>query len=1504
MNDRAQPSHLSRGIDYLNDIGAKLRNLKGFTTLAHELIQNAEDSAGVSWMCFDVRDDSLVVDNDGIFSDCGSVEEITCPWKPEKGHMCDFHRFRLVGSGDKREEEGKKGAFGIGFIAVYQVTDSPELISAGRHWTVHEDKSEQERIEVCYGCDKCSEHNLPSTRFILPWAKDPNNPLRKLLKVEAISNENINVLFDELSRILPTAMIFLDHIEKIDIKKNGNFIKSLQKIKEQDSLIITDGMPENDRIWHLLSGEFEYEATTLREQHIGLIEKKRSSNIMLAIPHEPMETGVFCAFLPTKQEIGIPLHINADFFTSNDRKGIILEQDYQSEWNRAAISAAASAFRDNIIKLRDKIGHERLWKLIESISRIYHEAEKGVGESSLKHFWEKLLPELPNLKLVFSTQQRWLAPYEILLLEKTEEEASISFLEVLNIAIVHPELRPHFSLLRKEEIGVQLLDLFHIADSLEKIGLTQRVERSKLPDWLKSETALRTLWHELGILQERRRSAEKKKEAEERFLDCAIALGRDGALWPCGQVYQADSETVALFNRIDPTIPFLAELGEEAKFLKSICPEFSAAIAIHRLSQLSQDQINSAWKDGRLTPSNLMNWFESRREEILFSDQLNQKLARLPIFPSASGLRPLSELGLPGDFEDPIGLTDIIDLQQLGGRREFLKELGANELTFLSYATDHIPRAFRDPGTTDEKKQKALRLLAEHRGKIVDDLSARQSLKEIEIIECEDGVFRRPREVYFKSSIITEVLGEEVSFAVIPEDQEAARIELYRWLGVAEYPRDRDILSRVQELTEDPPNNESRAAIQRIFKYLSERKELGISSELHLLSNIKWLPAVNVPNIWFRPSDLYRGAIQYLCETQGNFLDAPPASQTDNILNFLQIKTWPEVPLVAKHLLKCAELNREVHKEVYRFLNDNYKDTSVSNLLKGKNCLLLSDNSYVRPDQVFWGDHPFGRFRYRFNPELRTYNNLFSLLGVRDGPDYNDAIKVIDEISSEYGVMNRILNEDDHAVLFNCWQMLERALETGSIDEKDLEPFKKLKVIPNKDRLLNLPEHMFFEDRAGLAAKFDGFLEKNVIPRPQGAWKAMAAVGVRSLSNAVISHLQECVDPISDELVASRIQERRLQLERAFDPMLAGTDLEVSWDILKQLGCFSVSHLSIYYAVSLFNRERHSAPEAVPAHFRRQESCLYFIRGDGHLPWPSISRELALALCPEAEPGRLASGIKEVLSAGSEAEARAVLDELGFPPLEKGPEGGTPLTDEGVGLGGLEGEVQDVQTPLTPGEAVEAILGPGAPPPESLPPGLGEPPPAGGGPETGAPGPGSGAGTAGPGQEPSAPGRKRQGAKSALRTYVVPPGQEPEGKEEDPERQARRRKIDQEGMKRVLAYERELGRIPKDMGPTHEGYDIESRDGNGEIERYIEVKSLSGDWDPMGVRLTKPQFEKAVDLGEKYWLYVVERAEADDFCLHRINDPARRANEFRYDDGWRALAEEDAEAALTEEESP
>lgn len=96
----------------------------------------------------------------------------------------------------------------------------------------------------------------------------------------------------------------------------------------------------------------------------------------------------------------------------------------------------------------------------------------------------------------------------------------------------------------------------------------------------------------------------------------------------------------------------------------------------------------------------------------------------------------------------------------------------------------------------------------------------------------------------------------------------------------------------------------------------------------------------------------------------------------------------------------------------------------------------------------------------------------------------------------------------------------------------------------------------------------------------------------------------------------------------------------------------------------------------------------------------------------------------------------------------------------------------------------------------------------------------------------------------------------------------------------ILEFERRDGGNPTEMPHTNPGYDVESRNHTADVERFIEVKSCPGDWDRHGVALTKTQFEMAVEKGNKFWLYVVERAEADDFKIIRIQNPGRLVNQF------------------------
>jgi hypothetical protein len=117
--------------------------------------------------------------------------------------------------------------------------------------------------------------------------------------------------------------------------------------------------------------------------------------------------------------------------------------------------------------------------------------------------------------------------------------------------------------------------------------------------------------------------------------------------------------------------------------------------------------------------------------------------------------------------------------------------------------------------------------------------------------------------------------------------------------------------------------------------------------------------------------------------------------------------------------------------------------------------------------------------------------------------------------------------------------------------------------------------------------------------------------------------------------------------------------------------------------------------------------------------------------------------------------------------------------------------------------------------------------------------------------------------------------------------------INRAGIETVLAHERDQGRVPKEQGHYNEGYDIESFDGDGNLLRYIEVKSTDGPWDGYGVGLSSSQFEMAQEEAHDYWLYVVEHARSESPEVTCIQNPTSKVSEYRFDDEWQKLGEDE-----------
>lgn len=168
-----------------------------------------------------------------------------------------------------------------------------------------------------------------------------------------------------------------------------------------------------------------------------------------------------------------------------------------------------------------------------------------------------------------------------------------------------------------------------------------------------------------------------------------------------------------------------------------------------------------------------------------------------------------------------------------------------------------------------------------------------------------------------------------------------------------------------------------------------------------------------------------------------------------------------------------------------------------------------------------------------------------------------------------------------------------------------------------------------------------------------------------------------------------------------------------------------------------------------------------------------------------------------------------------------------------------------------------------------------------------------------PPTRPDAPGRERKSrppserVSEQLRSRVVS-RTEAEKSDMNKEQAAENARTAAAAIRLVLAWEERHGRTPTDenlLNPQHEGYDITSRGVGGTIARYIEVKGVDGAWGLRGVEVTPPQFEFAAKQGDMSWLYIVEHALSDSPVIHRIKDFARRVWRYGYDNGWREVAE-------------
>lgn len=1429
-------------IDFLGFLRSQLSGLQGIPTLCYELIQNADDvkdnegKSGATRITFDVCDDALYVENDGVFREI------------------DFDRMERVSWGNKREEAGTTGAFGIGFISVYQITDSPEIYSSGRHWKFQPDAPENERI-----LERRVETQF--TRFRLPWAFEVSK-VRAELRIPAVDKAQLDNFVIQINQSIEAAALFLKQVTQLEIKRSGSLVRRIETLKDGNGLLVADG--DQTMAWRILEGRFDLDASRMRSQYGALIEEKRQSVVKIAIPEKPLENGLLYAFLPSETRTGLPFHINADFYPSQDRKRIPFEQSYQSEWNRLAIECAANTLANQVDEILDLFAPPIFWEFAEYVKRA---SDASTLSPIFARFWNQLKPQIRAKSSVLTASDKHLTPAQTIYLDTDDQIKAGVIFENLGIDTVHPDLRRSRNLLF--ETGVRQLKISDLAEALANMGLSERTELAEMPERLRSEEEWQLLWIALNNLWERA-SAFEKPRAESQLRECAIAFGSDGALWPPAQLFIAEENTQRFFARISSVVWYVRKQDDAP--IPAFVPAFGLRDGIDVLIK-TQPSLEDLWADGQFSPQEMYDWLEGYRHEIAGNPQLKQKLRSSVIWPTADcRLKPLEGLYLAGDFDDPLELAQLVNVDALGGRREFLEStLSVSKLDFVTYVRDWMPAVFKTRQLDRENRFRLLKVLAENLGKLQGQTDLQKTLADLELIWCGDDLFLPARNVYFDSKDVRIVLGAQSQIAQLPKDSADAVRAFYEWLGVAQEPRPIDIVTRIRHIVTKPPERTSLQAIETIFSYLASKWVYWgdeIRRQFVALQRDAWLPGTKRSDQWFDVANVYAIYSSYLFESQGNFLkiDRQVQQKGSDLIRFLGIKSEPTTEQVVKHLLSSSEKGVPITQEIYVYLTRNAGDPAIRQL-RGKSCLFLKPSSgierYFRPDQVFWEQHPFGYYRYRLGPDFGRFKDLLDQLEVKVKPDAHDAISVLIEISDDFGKSNLPLDDraDVEEIVVKCWQLLSSALEADEIEAKEIRKLLgNKKTVPDSRHILEPPLHLFFEDRPGWGAKFE-LIKNSLTARVEGAWPAMEAAGVQRLSKAIVTEIHQCVNPNENAAMKEHIMARRLLIQRVIEAHRSKGVVDFDLPSLDNLGFIKADQIEIVRVFTGFGRQERSQLETVDS--IQLEGLLYFFAEDSQFPWKGIAREIAYVLHPSGELSSLGMELKELFSQTLQ-DANATLDEYGYPRVQAAsthtPESST---------------VQPGDAPIEPGTPSETKddteKGHKRPEDGPLPPGASK----------------------SPKDTPDVPPKPEKRKTSRLVSYVYPEDATTT-KTQSEEAVIHRTKVGQLGVEKVMTYEKDRDRTPTDMETVqvhHPGYDIKSVDEVGRV-RYIEVKTFSGLWDSQNpAQMTKTEFDAARELGDSYWLYIVEQVETDKMKIYPIRNPANRADYYLFDYGWVPVSE-------------
>lgn len=1524
LNDRKSGAYTA---NLLGNIRSHLAGLQGYDVMALELIQNADD-AEAEEIVFDITDHGLLVRNSGQFTYCGDLDSRPCGSIATDGYGCDYHRIADVGSGGKLSRGENIGRFGIGFVSTYQVTDHPEIRSSGIKLTLH---PEQGRWFI-------EPFDEPSgTSFFLPWADDPNTEARLALGVSHVSATHIDQLAEDFQSVLRKSLLFLRHVRKAEVRRNGQLLLACDLDRGEGSDLIVSFRPSGTvEHWHILRSDAEDAAQHLYPTHPRLETLHRSTKISigLRIDPEPLAEGLLYAFLPTEQSTGLPLHINADFFPESDRKAVIFAgHQHEQAWNEMLIDAAAAELARDPEGLLQMLGPVQLWQIL---GRAYDLSSKPSGHPPCyKRFWERLKAAAAQARIAGAQDGSLQRPTGVFLPRSPLNEHQAKALLEIGGRLVIEELRPFQTAMN--QLGAPILTLERLVVLLESATKQQTAGATEI-DQERLEHFYCPLWSIINDLLPDSGSANPgTNPSVQRLLTLPFIVTEDLFAVTINQSYTAPAGLDA--GRIAVLLPRLAitssVLTGFQKITRLIKPLNLGAAVSHISSMCANEQVEEVISVETKDLRDLYSLFADLDLLSTTESTVYRQLRGLPIWQSSRGLVKATQALLPGNFTDPTGQADLLDVSVLTeSARDFLStKLEVRTQTIEAFVQSVLPTFFDEDGPRDSTKYSRLISELANHPTLVNDDDIRRLLGSLPIVPTQDGGWSRPVDAYRRTDDLVKVLGDTLHLWL-----DANRIPTTRSvhtfidsLGIRRSPVARHLVDRMLSIAEEfQPTEDAKRASSEAFYVLCDnyedwKEKRAFQDVLDDLRQAACFPADGDAEEWHTADSLYAPYRADAFRSQANILDFRNTGRLKtDLLEELGISINPQTRLVINHLQHCITVGVQPHVSTYQVLNERAQrsDPLIADLT-GSRCIYVeSQKTFVRPNQLYWVPQQLGRYAYTIPGNYESFKPLFDAIGVKNAPEGRDFVDILLDIVGEYFEQSKPVTGPDRAVYEVCLASVAAAHEHEELTPADLRRLQEAPSILNLQGRLTHPDEVLLQDSEWHAGFFGGELDQALCKPTPELWPFVEEIGVRRLSESAQVALEFVDGPQADEpSLAEKLMERMDILARLLHDKPTTIRRKIR-DALSGLKAVSHDVVRIQASVHVGGDQAIAPPASAQAFYDPEDGCLILARPVGDRSWAHILNALFHQLMPEesgSEISKLTLSVRPLMGMTVE-EAHRELSDAGIPYLDAEASSVGDLTspdlDEMSGATESSSREENDTAPAPDEDSDESEAHAGGKEWKQRTRDSGrqdttEPSERAGRAE-GAGNSGqdasgrNGATTREGGSTRSGQGERR--AKKSRPTHkeqwdrrllsYVRRKQEASSETGDQEGPSKHNlAVEVVAREAVCTYERERGRVPEQMAQTHPGYDIISRNPVTGEDRFIEVKGVNGEWNQTGVGLSRLQFSNAQDYGDRYWLYVVEFASNPEHIrVHPIRSPATQVTAFMFDGNWRdAVTEERAD---------